>query len=388
MWTLAAQLGLVLGVPGLVLWGCRRSGVLRAISPVILCYVIGIGAGNALGFDAGAEVAGELAPAEENINLIAGVAVMLALGLLIASTDFMRWLRLAPVTLLGSALSIASIMIVATGCALAFRGVHPELWKVSGMLVGVYSGGTVNLAAIGRALEVDSVTWGVVHTSDVVVTGVWFLVLLSVGPWIYGRFLRPFQGGLSPGEAPMREPPGPTGIGSVVVSFGIGLGLVLPGIGLSQLIALIQPALEEPTAIIGATTVAIGASFIKKIRCFPGLYAVGDYLLLVFCVAIGTLATWRRVLGADPVLLGYTTLVVFLAVALHAALCWLFRVDRDTTVITSVAALYGPPFIPPVARALKNREILVSGVTAGLVGLALGNYLGISVAFLVRWLTP
>ena len=34
---------------------------------------------------------------------------------------------------------------------------------------------------------------------------------------------------------------------------------------------------------------------------------------------------------------------------------------------------------------MKNREIVVSGVTSGLVGLAAGNYLGLGVAYAVRW---
>lgn len=375
-----------LGLPALVLWACKRSRLLDAVSPVILCYAGGILAGNLLGLDQGAPSAGELGPAEEHTNLIAGVAVMLALALLLASTDFKRWMRLAPVTLLGSSLSIASITVVTVGCSLLLSGLHPELWKVSGMLVGVYSGGTVNLAAIARALEVDAVTWGVVHTSDVVVTGVWLLILLGPGPWLYGLFLKPFRGSGEGVAAPCEEPPPPEGLRTILMSFAIGIGLVLPALAASQVIAMIEPSLEEPSAILGATTVAIGASFVVRIRRFPGLYAVGDYLLLVFCVAVGSLATWGRILSADPVLLGYTALIVALAVGLHALLCALCRVDRDTTIITSVAALYGPPFVPPVARALGNREVLVSGVTAGLVGLALGNYLGLAVAYGVRWL--
>jgi uncharacterized membrane protein len=48
--------------------------------------------------------------------------------------------------------------------------------------------------------------------------------------------------------------------------------------------------------------------------------------------------------------------------------------------ITSVAFICSPPFVPVVAGALKNRHIIVSGITIGIIGYAVGNYLGYIVA--------
>ena len=384
MLTTLAQVGFFVATPGLVLLGCRHSAVLRAISPVVLCYVLGIAMGNVAGLGAGAEP-GELSAAEETTNLVAGLGVMLALSLLLVSTDFRRWLRLAPVTLLGAVLAMVAAMIVSGGAALLLRGLTPDLWKVSGMLVGVYTGGTVNLAAIARALDVDPVTWGVVHTSDVVVCGLWFLVLLAVGPKLYGLILKPFRGAPATSNEPEETAASPTLL-AVLAALGVAVALVVPAVVASELVGWVVPALGEPVAILGATTLAIGASFWAWLRRRPALYETGDYLLLVFCVAVGSLATWDRIAGAEPALLGFTALVVLGSVALHLGLCAIFRVDRDTAMITSVAALYGPPFVPPIARALGNREIVVSGVTSGLVGLAAGNYLGLGVAYAVRWL--
>jgi uncharacterized membrane protein len=64
-------------------------------------------------------------------------------------------------------------------------------------------------------------------------------------------------------------------------------------------------------------------------------------------------------------------------------LCTLFRIDRDTTIITSTATIFSPPFVPPVALALKNKEIMVSGITSGLVGYAVANYAGVALAWLL-----
>lgn len=384
------QVVFFVATPGLIIWLCNRSKILDAISPVVLCYILGILFGNVAGLDqvGVAEVAaatpGEFMGAEKTTNLIASIGVIFAMGLLLASTDFKKWLRLAPVTLLGSVLAMVSVVVVSGGTALVFRAFSDELWQVAGMLVGVYTGGTVNLAAVARAVQVDPVTWGVVHTSDVVICGVWFLALLGAGPWFFGLFLPKFK--KRGEEVDLDEDETRIGWLDVLKSLGVGVGLAaVPLIG-SQLLAMINPSLEGPVAILGVTTLAILASFVRPIREVVGLYETGDYMLLVFCVAVGSLATWTRLANAEVFLMVFTGVVVLGSVAMHTLLCVLFRVDRDTTIITSVAALYGPPFVPPMAVALKNREILVSGVTSGLVGLAAGNYLGLAVAYGVRWL--
>jgi len=58
-------------------------------------------------------------------------------------------------------------------------------------------------------------------------------------------------------------------------------------------------------------------------------------------------------------------------------------IDADTFLITSVAALMSPAFVPMVARSLGNPGILMSGMATGILGFAIGNYLGISVALLL-----
>jgi len=74
------------------------------------------------------------------------------------------------------------------------------------------------------------------------------------------------------------------------------------------------------------------------------------------------------------------------SLCLQAVLCKLFKVDTDTFLITSSAAIMSVPFIPVIAGALKNREILLPGFAAAIIGYAVGNYLGILVTNVSRWL--
>ena len=81
-------------------------------------------------------------------------------------------------------------------------------------------------------------------------------------------------------------------------------------------------------------------------------------------------------------LLAMLLFVQFGSVILHVILARIFRIDADTTLITSTAGIYGPAFIPPVANALKNKDIVLTGLICGILGYAVGNYIGIGMHLL------
>jgi len=71
---------------------------------------------------------------------------------------------------------------------------------------------------------------------------------------------------------------------------------------------------------------------------------------------------------------------------LHVLLSRLFKIDADTVMITSTALICSPPFVPVIAGAIKNKEIIISGLTVGIIGYAVGNYLGFFVAEMLKLL--
>ena len=111
---------------------------------------------------------------------------------------------------------------------------------------------------------------------------------------------------------------------------------------------------------------------------------MGAYCILVFCVAVGSQADVGQLAAAGLPYLKYVGVVMFGAIVLHITLAALCRIDVETAMITCTAAIYGPAFIGPVARALKNRELVVSGITSATVGLAVGTQLGLALAYLLQ----
>jgi uncharacterized membrane protein len=85
--------------------------------------------------------------------------------------------------------------------------------------------------------------------------------------------------------------------------------------------------------------------------------------------------------------MAFVAMAVLGSFALHILYCRLLKIDVDTMLVTSTSAIMSPPFVGLTAVALGNREIVMAGITTGLIGYAAGNYLGILVAQVLRLLS-
>jgi len=136
--------------------------------------------------------------------------------------------------------------------------------------------------------------------------------------------------------------------------------------------------------ILLLTTLGVLSSFIRPVRELDVAYDVGMYLIYVFSMVIASMADFSNLdLRGGVYQLAFMTIAVFLSLAIHAILCRLMKVDADSMVISSVAFINSPPFVPMVVAAMNNKRSLVTGLGAGIVGYALGNHLGVLVAELL-----
>ena len=364
-----AQILLILCFPALAIWGTRRLGVDHVLSPVVVCYALGIVLASFTSF-----------PINEDIShRFAEATVLLAIPLLLYSTDLRAWVRSARSMLGSFAIIVGAVLLMTFLMGTLAADWVPDPATVSGMLVGLYVGGSPDMNAVGLALGAPGELFVYLNIADIVVGGIYLLFLTSVAPWLYGKFLPKHHPNTETVAAEnveskfhWKDAAGGFLITLFVVAFSAGLTYLFTGA--VESIALI---------VLLLTTFALALSLVRDIRMLRGTYETGEYFLLMFCVAIGMLADFTQAGAEVANYIYYTATVLVGSVLLHLLFARLFRLDRDTVMITGVAALYGPVFIGQIASVLRNREIVAAGIGTSLVGYALGNYFGLLMAGLL-----
>lgn len=359
---------------------CHRFSSVSKIGPVIICYVVGIVVGNI----------GPWGPDNSRtLDLLTTITIPIALPLLLFSLNIRHWLRLARKTVMSLVLIIISVTLVAVGCHFFFETYVKDAWKISGLMVGVYTGGTPNLAAIKTALAVNPNIYMAVHSADVAIGALYIFFAITLGQRCLLFFLPPFE---STGKASQKTKDTHfddyTGIFSrpiltkLIQALGLSLIIFLIGAGVS----LVVPSSYATAAaiLVIITTLGMAASLVERIRLLPMTFQLGQYFILIFCLAVASMVNIDQLIHAAPVILLWVAIMVFGSMGIHVCLAKWFNIDADTVLITSVAAICSPPFVPMVAGALKNKEIVVSGLTTGIIGYAIGNYLGVLGAYLLR----
>jgi uncharacterized membrane protein len=369
-------------LPALIIHFAGKYLLLKKAGTVLLAYVLGLIVGN-IGIIP--ESARELQ------DTLLSVTMPLALPLLLMTLNLSNWRNLAQRTFFALLTGVGAVIIVVTVSHFIFRHFNPEQWKISGMLIGVYTGGTPNLASIKLALKVDENSYILTHTSDLVISAAYLLFLMTIGKTVFKRFL-PFgyhyQGKFGQGEKIYSDFEDYGGYFKrhnflpTLLAFGVSVLILAVAGGVSY---LSPEDLKLVSAILIITTLGIAASYIPELRRGPKNFETGMYFIVVFSLVVASMADFSKFSReALPIFLNVTFVIVFTLI-LHTALSRLFKVDADTVIITSTALICSPPFVPLIAGSLNNRQIIVSGLTVGLVGYAIGNYLGIVMAYLFHF---
>jgi len=372
--------------PLLVIYLEKKISLVSKIGAVVICYGFGLLIGNIGILPEGIT---------EFQETLYSVIVPLSIPLLLYSLDIRRWIRMAGKTFLSLILGLVSVIVMVIIGFYIFRDVVPDVWKISGVLIGFYSGGAPNAAAISLALDMEPNVFILTQTYDLVVGAFTLLFLMTVAQRFFLLFMLPYRQGEneeleSPGHSHYEQYESYDGIfrsGVFLPLLGaIGLSVIMLAIaaGISQLIV---KSLHPAIIILTITTLGIAASFVPRIKNIEKSFQGGIYLILVFCLIFSSMADISMFsLDSLPILI-LIIMAVPGALLLHGILSKLFKVDVDNFLIISVALSMSPPFVPVVAASLRNRDIILPGLITGIIGYAVGNYLGILIAYMLQYIS-
>jgi len=366
--------------PALIIYASRKIAFLDKLGTVLVAYVFGLLLG-------GLNLIPENAAGLQDIFM--SLSIPLAIPMLLFTSRLREWKKMAGSSFKSMILAMISVVAMVVLGFYLFQNTNPQLWKISGLLVGVYTGGTPNLASLKLMLDVDENTYLLTHTYDMMLSGVYLLFLLLAGQRVFLLFLKPFNKSTenqivvknsSDQYREMLSKPNRKGLlkilGASALIFAIagGLGQLVP------------PSLMMVTVILLITTLGMLGSAVPALRKTPYSFELGMYLILVFSVTVSSMVNINDMIHASPQLILYISLVVFGSLLLHVVLAFIFKIDADTVLITSTALICSPPFVPVVAASIHNKTLIIPGLTVGIIGYAAGNYLGFIVAEILHWI--
>jgi hypothetical protein len=257
------QLVYILLFPALALYLGKQTRIIKWLSPIVLCYLTGVIVGNISYFNIHRDF----------MTIAAEVSVGIAIPALLFSCNFIGWIKHSKNTFISFFLALLAVVLVSSACFFIFRNQIHESWKVAGMMIGVYTGGTANMTAIGIAVGVEEETFILLNSADLIFSGIYFLFLLTLGKKIFGFFLPAFKGF----NSDKSQPPSSRGRLSTVNPRVLGAGC--------------QPSTTESqeyphcTGIIHTDPGNRGGcffSYYRRIyRCidYPGDYFAGDHCI-------------------------------------------------------------------------------------------------------------
>lgn len=367
-------------IPAPIIWLNNRVKFVEKIGIVIICYALGMLVGNI----------GVIPESFTGIQTtIQDVSVCLALPLILFSIDIKQWKKTAKKGLICMALAIVSIATTVFILHLIFRENNPNVADYGALAIGVYTGGTVNVASIAAATNIPQNSYMMFNTVDMVVSSLYMIFLTSIGRKFFQKVFRlpAFKGDTNIQTDEVEDDNCFKGMAKPKIAGKLVLAFLLSSaiLGVSYVVGNLVKGYETAVTILLITTLSLVCSFIKPVREIKKTRSLGMYIIYIFCFTVATMADFSEFIeNFDFTLLIYITVSIFGSMFLHAILSKFAKVDSDTMIVTSVSAICSPPFVPVVVAALNNNAVLISGLTTGIIGYAIGNYLGVLVHFVLN----
>lgn len=371
--------------PVLIAVAYQRCRFVQKAGTVIVAYAVGLVL--ALG---GFVKMGNVPALESAQNTIMDISVPLAIPLMLFSCNFRLWTRSLPKTMLALAGGLLSIIVAVAAAFVLFRDSDiASLDRISGLMMGIYTGGTLNFFALGSALRVDESVILLVYAFEMLVTFPLIMFIVAGGYRLFRRLL-PFPDESLDTVSAVEHNSDIEDYSHFFARHTFGrtmLGLLLAVLFLAVaagLSLLITGVLSELVIILVITTLAIAASFSEKVRTLPKTFELGMVFILMFSVVVASKFDVSCINSSALTLMCFVLTIMCVTVGLHLLFCRIFRISGDLFTVANIGLLCSPPFIPPVVGAMGNRKVLISGIIIGLVGYAMGTYLGVGMAYLLK----
>ncbi|MBL4893322.1 MAG: DUF819 family protein [Emcibacter sp.] len=324
---------------------------------------------------------GVLPKEAETYNVIWSYLVPLAIPLLLLKADLRRVISETKGML-------AAFFLGAIGTTLgALIGYYllplgEQAPKLAGVFSATYIGGSMNMAAVTQAVELDpSIAAASVAADNVV--GVMYLAFLALVPSLAfaQRWFEKSKPSVSNTE---KDSPSDLREEHVVAidlkSMGLALGLSFAICAVGKYLADMFNVGGYSIMFITAITILLANIFPKQLKRLKGDYEVGLFFMYLFFAAIGISADLVAMLDKAVIIAVYAAIIVVCHAVVIFGAGRFFKLDLMEVVIASNACASGPAGAAALAAGKGRRDLVAPAVLLGVFGYAVANFVGVGLS--------
>jgi len=246
---------------------------------------------------------------------------------------------------------------------------------IVGLFASTYIGGSVNYAALGEitGLNEDASFFSAATAADNLFSAIYLsLIALIPGVTAIARFFPSITQNPTTAEAGEAATESPITATSLCLGIAASLSLVAITDGIESMLGL-----SGWRYIILTALVLIVATLVPNARrWFSGAFELGIALSFVFFAAIAAGADIPAMLSVAPLLISLVCILLVIHLAVLLSVGSLFKLTLPELLTASNAAILGATTAPAMAAAKGWRDQITPGVLVGVLGYALGTFIG------------
>ncbi len=281
------------------------------------------------------------------------------------------------------------------------RNFIPELARITPMMVGTYTGGSVNLVAMADAFATSGEMVSSSVVADNLLMALYFFVLVAIPSinFFFKKYKHPIideqlAGTKTDGEAKTRAASywaaKPISLKHIAMAVAIAFIIVAVSVAISNVFAAIIPTsnfffslinglLGSKYLIMTTLTMLLATYLPNFMGNIAGAQEIGTFLIHIFFTVIGVPASIYMIVTKAPLLLVFCLIIVLFNMLFSFGFGKLLKSDLETIILASNANIGGPTTAAAFAVSKGWDALIIPSILVGVLGYVIGNYYGIFV---------
>lgn len=361
------------------LW-LQKFKVFKSLGPALTVIILGIILSNL-----------KIVPVNHDVyGILSGYCIPLSICICLLSLDLKEMKKLTKEPIIALVSAVLSVCIMAFIFGLVFAGKIDEGWKVAGMFVGTYTGGSSNLTAIAVGLDAARETIAAANAADYVI-GIPTLVFMFAAPAILKNSKKfqkfwPYHHTddelLGEGDHTELMASKEWSIQDIAWMLSLAFAVFAVASWLSGV--LFGEGFRSAGRVILITTFSIILAQFPRVKRLRGNFDLGLYVALLFLTTIGFAVNLKDFFGSTLYITVFCFCVVIGCTILHLVITRIFKIRYEYVLLSIVAAISDGPTAALVASSAQWKSLINIGLLMGVIAGACGNYAGITVAYLIK----